>query len=79
MRAPPNGRRRPRARDGADTQQNTATNGPPIIADARGGVVVDLGEARLRRLVADLGLGPTVPVPCSGTCWCYGRPLGGSA
>jgi hypothetical protein len=42
--------------------------------------VVDLVAERRRRLARDLGLAPTVPVPCGpGPCRCYGGVLGGSA
>jgi hypothetical protein len=40
------------------------------------GVVVDLAGHRARRLLADLGLAPTVEVPCSGCCRCFGVPVG---
>jgi hypothetical protein len=52
MRAPPdNGRSRPRAESGSDTRLITPTNSQSI-ADARVGDVVDLDEARVRRLLA---------------------------
>jgi hypothetical protein len=41
--------------------------------------VVSLGGYRDRRLLRDLRLVPTVPVPCAGVCRCWGAPLGGSA
>jgi hypothetical protein len=48
------------------------------IADSGddGDAVVELAECRARRLLADLDLAPTVPVPCSGCCRCYGTPIG---
>jgi hypothetical protein len=39
-------------------------------------MVVELAERRTRRLLADLDLLATVPVPCSGCCRCYGTPIG---
>ena len=39
-------------------------------------MVVELAEHRTRRLLADLDLAPTVLVPCSGCCRCYGTPIG---
>jgi hypothetical protein len=38
--------------------------------------VADLTERRRRRLLAALGLAPTVPSPCGPCCRCYGRPMG---
>jgi len=48
------------------------------IADSGDGGdgVVELAERRARRLLADLGLAPTVAVPCSDCCRCYGTPVG---
>jgi hypothetical protein len=46
------------------------------IADGRDRGVVDLDVRRTWRLLADLDLAPTVPVPCSGCCRCYGTPIG---
>jgi hypothetical protein len=47
-----------------------------IVVDDGDSVLVDLDDHRMRRLLADLDLAPTVPVPCSGCCRCYGAPVG---
>jgi hypothetical protein len=47
-----------------------------IVADDGDRIVVDLDDYRAWRLLADLGLAPIVPVPCSGCCRCYGTPIG---
>jgi hypothetical protein len=46
------------------------------LPDGGGAVVVELAERRAWRLLADLDLAPTVPVPCEGCCRCYGTPIG---
>jgi hypothetical protein len=76
MRVPPDKRTRPATRPGAFgkvTLDGTPTGSVPDDADR---VVVDLDGYRSRRLLADLGLAPTVPVPCGPCCRCYGVPLG---
>lgn len=50
---PPDKRRGPDANPGPD--HNTATNGTHSIADGRGRVVVDLAEARARRVAQTAG------------------------
>jgi hypothetical protein len=49
----------------------------PLRGDGRR--VVDLATERRRRLLRDLRLGPTVPVPCKGVCRCWHTPLGGAS
>jgi hypothetical protein len=78
MRSPPDKRER---RPDQPTLRNTLTAAKTkkvsdIVPDSPGGVVVDLDGYRARRLLADLGLAPTVPVPCGPCCRCYGVPLG---
>jgi hypothetical protein len=52
-----------------------ATGTTSIIAGR--GDLVDLGERRRQRLLRDLGLEPTVQVPCGpGPCRCYGGAAG---
>jgi hypothetical protein len=58
---------------GKVTLDGTPTSSVPDGADQ---VVVDLDGYRARRLLADLDLAPTVPVPCGPCCTCYGVPLG---
>jgi hypothetical protein len=58
-----------------DDQQQRARLADPI-PDRGDGAVVDLSERRARRLLDDLGLLPTVEVPCSGCCRCHGWPEG---
>jgi hypothetical protein len=78
MRAPPDCKR---TRSAATTpsafrkldRETTPTTSLPEAASA---VVVELAEHRARRLLADVGLAPTVPVPCGPCCTCYGRPMG---
>ena len=78
MRVPPDKRTRPGLRPAAlrnralDTLDASSTESLPD----GGALVVELGEHRARRLLADLDLAPTVPVPCSGCCRCYGTPIG---
>jgi hypothetical protein len=50
----------------------SAVKGPQIAT-----IVTDLDGYRRRRLLCDLRLDP-VPV-CTGICYCWGAPLGGSA
>jgi hypothetical protein len=76
MRAPPDHKRTPpggdpRAFRKLDRETTPATRLP----DDAAAVVVELAERRARRLLAHLGLLPTVPV-CSGCCRCYGTPIG---
>jgi hypothetical protein len=75
MRGRPDKRTRPAAPGafGKVTLDGTPTTSLPEAADA---VVVELAERRARRLLADLGLAPTVPIPCSGCCRCFGAPVG---
>jgi hypothetical protein len=47
-----------------------------IVADDGDRIVVDLDDYRAWRLLADLDLAPTVPVPCVDCCRCYGTPIG---
>lgn len=46
------------------------------LSEGGDAIVVELIEHRARRLLAGLDLAPTVPVPCSGCCRCYGAPVG---
>jgi hypothetical protein len=46
-----------------------------IVVDDGDSVLV-VGDHRMRWLLADLGLAPTVAVPCEGCCRCYGTPIG---
>jgi hypothetical protein len=75
MRVRPDKRTRPAAPGafGKVTLDGTPTTSLPDQADA---VVVELAEHRARRLLAELGLAPTVPVPCGPCCTCYGVPVG---
>jgi hypothetical protein len=47
-----------------------------IVADEGDSFLVDLDDHRTQRLLVDLVLAPTVAVPCSGCCRCYGAPIG---
>ena len=47
-----------------------------IVADDGDNALVDLDDHLMRRLLADLDLTPTVPVPCSGCCRCDVVPVG---
>ena len=48
-----------------------------VADDDDDSIVVDLDDcADLVALLADLGLVPTVPVPCGPCCTCYRRPMG---
>jgi hypothetical protein len=72
----------PRKRRGGPAQSRPEVSPPPgdstitsIIAGQ--GDLVDLGERRRQRLLRDLGLEPTVKVPCGpGPCRCYGGAAG---
>jgi hypothetical protein len=76
MRAPPDKRTHPAATPGVF--QKVTLDGTPAtsLPDGADGVVLDLGEYTARRLLADLGLAPTVEVPCGPCCRCYGTLLG---
>jgi hypothetical protein len=77
MRAPPDNKRtRPAATPSAFRKPSPSTTPTTSLPEAADAVVVELAERRARRLLADLGLAPTVPVPCSGCCRCYGTPVG---
>jgi hypothetical protein len=75
MCGPPDKRTRPAATPSAFRRLIAASSGTSI-ADGGDAPVVELAEHRARRLLADLDLAPTVPVPCSGCCRCYGTPVG---
>jgi hypothetical protein len=76
MRAPPDHTRtRPASRPGA-FRKLTLDGTPATSLPDGGAMVVDLDGYRARRLLAHLDLAPTVPVPCSGCCTCYGVPVG---
>jgi hypothetical protein len=77
MRGPPGERTRPAATPGAFWKPSPSTTPTTsLLLDGADAVVVELAEHRARRLLADLDLLPTVPVPCSGCCRCYGTPIG---
>jgi hypothetical protein len=48
----------------------------PTTSKPKAAAVADLAAERRWRLVRDLNLAPTVPVPCTGCCRCYGVPMG---
>jgi hypothetical protein len=76
MPAPPeNKRTRPAATPDA-LRRLTAASPTTSLPDSADAVVVELAEHRARRQLAGLDLAPTVPVPCSGCCRCYGTPIG---
>jgi hypothetical protein len=72
------GRKRPGGQPERSTTRTLTdqTRIAAIVADDGDSVLVDLDDHRMRRLLADLDLAPTVPVPCSGCCRCYGTPIG---
>jgi hypothetical protein len=76
MRAPPDKRTRPAATPSAFRKPSPSTTPTRSLLEAADAVVVELDERRTRRLLADLDLLATVPVPCSGCCRCYGTPIG---
>ena len=77
MVGPPRDERtRSAATPSAFRKLTAASSRTSIAADAGDAVVVELAERRAWRLLADLDLDPTVPVPCSGCCRCYGTPIG---
>jgi hypothetical protein len=76
VRAPPDNKRTRPAASGAFGKVTLDVTPTRSIAEEAGGVVVDLDGYRARRLLADLGLAPTVSVPCGPCCRCYGTPLG---
>jgi xanthine/CO dehydrogenase XdhC/CoxF family maturation factor len=75
MRGRPDKRTRPAA-PGAFGKVTSGGTPTTSVADKADAVVVELAERRARRLLADLDLAPTVPVPCGPCCTCYGRPMG---
>jgi hypothetical protein len=79
MRAPPDKRTRPAATPSAfrNRTPNSLDASPTTsLLDGADAVVVELAERRAWRLLAALDLAPTVAVPCSGCCRCYGTPIG---
>jgi hypothetical protein len=79
VRAPPDKRTRPAATPSAfrnRTPDNLDASPTASLPDSGDAVVVELAEHRAQRLLADLDLAPSVPVPCSGCCRCYGTPIG---
>jgi hypothetical protein len=75
MVGPPRDERTRSAATPSAFRKLTAASSGTSIADGDA-VVVELAKHRAGRLLADLGLAPTVPVPCSGCCRCYGIPVG---
>jgi hypothetical protein len=75
MRAPPDKRTRPATRPGAFGKVTSDGTSATMLLDGAD-QVIDLDGYRARRLLADLGLAPTVPVPCGPCCTCWGRPMG---
>jgi hypothetical protein len=77
MVGPPRDERtRSAATPSAFRKLTAASSGTSIAADGDDALVVELAGWKARRLLADLNLAPTVPVPCSGCCRCYGTPIG---
>ena len=77
MRAPADHKRTPpAATPEAFRKPDRITTPTTSLLDRADAVVVELAEHRARRLLADLGLAPTVPVPCGPCCTCYGWPIG---
>jgi hypothetical protein len=75
MRAPPDKQTGPAATPSPFRKPSPSTT-PKTSLPQADAAVVELAEHRARRLLDDLGLAPTVPVPCSGCCRCYGTPVG---
>jgi hypothetical protein len=75
---PVDGRERPGRQPERSTTRTLTdqTRIAAIVVDDGDSVLVDLDDHRMRWLLIDLGLAPTVPVPCSGCCRCYGTPIG---
>jgi hypothetical protein len=69
-------RTRPAATPSAFRKPSPNTTPTTSLPDDSDAMVVELAEHRARRLLADLDLLPSVPVPCSGCCRCYGTPIG---
>jgi hypothetical protein len=77
VRAPPDNKRtRPAATPSAFRKPSPNPTPTTNLPEAPGAVVVELAERRTRRLLADLGLAPTIERPCSGCCRCFGAPIG---
>jgi hypothetical protein len=77
VRAPPDNKRtRPVVNPSAFWKPSPNTTPAASLPEALDTMVRELAGHRTQRLLADLDLAPTVPVPCSGCCRCYGTPIG---